>query len=333
MTDRPEAVSLEELWRRMAERPGLENRELDLGLQVPLVIGCTTDCRPYIMLLSEDQPKALIDLEAVDVRIGRRTSPIGEDWSLTFVLRDWSLLHAFAEICLAFAERIRSAASKNAALREIYATVDQWQRLLRAVRTGDRLSVLRGVCGELIAGLEIMKLTGRPAEIVYGAWTGPYGAPQDYSFDSERRYWEVKTIHGSAKRLAISSPEQLDTSIGRIDLLTVVLDAPTGGNGERLVSLPRIVELVRRAADDPYQVGQCIANGLDELGVDPYSDIARHTMFAVGPVRAYGVVDGFPRITPPIPDGVTGLTYAVERGAIESFATGCDMNVMDGVAA
>ena len=325
MTDHRDAASIEILWRRMAERPGLENRELDLGLQVPLVVGCTADKRPYIMVLTDERPEPLTGLEAIDVQVGSRTSPIGEDWSLTFILRDWGLLHAFAEICLLFAERIRSASSKKGALREIYSTVDQWRRLLRTIGRTDRLSVLRGACGELLAALEIARLTARPVDTVLQWWTGPYGAPQDYSCDADHRYWEVKTIHASTRRIPISSPEQLDISDRRITVVTVTLDTPADGKTEGLVSLSRIAERLRRAAGDPYLAGRCIDDGLDMLGLDPYSDPAMHTMFALGPVAVYDVRDGFPRIVPAmLPDGVSDLTYAVELDAIERFAVAVD---------
>lgn len=321
MIGRRDASSLEDTWRRMAGHPEFGNRELDPSLQVPLVVGCTPERLPYIMILSGERPKPMADLEVIDVRVGSRMSPIAEDWSLTFILRDWSLLHAFAEICLAFEQRVRIAPSKKAALREIYATVDQWRRLMKTIEHPDRMNVLRGVCGELIAASEIMRLSDKPVETVMGAWTGPYGAPQDYSFDAERRYWEVKAIRGSAQRIRISSPEQLGTTDRHIGLIVVVLDMPTGGAGERLISLPEIVRKLREEADDPYLVGQCIDNGLNELGVDPYSDVAMHTMFAVGPITVYDVREGFPRVVPEmLPDGVAELTYSVERAAIEPFA-------------
>ena len=123
--------SLENLWRQLAKRLGTENQELDLSLRLPVVIGCTSECRPYIMLLCNTRPKALNSLKAIDVRVTARQSPIKENWSLTFILKDWSLLHAFAEICLAFIERIRRSSSERSALREIYATMDQWRRLLK----------------------------------------------------------------------------------------------------------------------------------------------------------------------------------------------------------
>ncbi|VUX34341.1 Uncharacterised protein [Bifidobacterium longum subsp. infantis] len=321
MTNYQNAASVEELWRRMAERPGRENRELDLTLQVPLIIGCTPDARPYIMILSQKRPWPINGLEAIDVQVGSRTSPIGENWSLTFILRDWSLLHAFAEICLAFADRIRTASSRNSALREIYSTVDQWHRLLKSITHTNRQAILRGVCGELLAAEKVMRLSGRPLETVMQAWTGPYGAPQDYSFDAEHRYWEIKTVHSSARRITISSPEQLNIADKQISLITIVLDTPTNNDDKQLISLPRIIERLRQLADDPYLIGQCIDNGLNALGLDIRSDIAMHTMFEVGPVRVYDVKDRFPRVTPSmLPNGVTNLTYTVEQESIEPFA-------------
>lgn len=324
-----EAITLENLWRKLAEHPGQENQELDLSLHLPLVIGCTLESQPYIMLLSNEQPKPMTSLEAIDVRIGSRISPIGEDWSLTFVLQDWGLLHAFAEICLAFVERIQATSSGETGLREICATVDQWQRLLKTVRQSNQLTILRGVCGELIAALEVMKLTSKSIESICEAWSGPYEMPQDYSFASERDYWEIKTIHSSAKRFLVSSPEQLDTSDRQINLITVVLDTPAGRNSEQLTSLPQIIDKLRCFSSDPTSVSLCIDNGLSALGIAPYSDMAKHTTFAVGQVTVYSVSKDFPRITPPsVPNGVTGLTYAVERATIRPFITNVDDTVL-----
>lgn len=321
MTTRADTAFLETAWRQLAENPGRKNHELDLSLKLPVVIGCTSECMPYIMILCGMQPKSLDGLETIDVKVGvRPSSSIGENWSLMFILKDWGLLHAFAEICQAFVERIRHAPSEHAALRQIYATVDQWRRLLKAV-SGTRIDVLRGVCGELLAAFEIAKLANMPVDEVCMAWAGPYGAPQDYMFESEHRCWEIKTIHTSTKRVMISSPEQLDTSNRRINLITVVLDTATEGDDKsQRVSLLTLTERLRCAADDPYQVGICISNGLDALGLDPYSDMAVHTMFATGPTCIYEVRDGFPKVIPSmLPSGVTNLTYTIELDAIEPF--------------
>lgn len=155
------------LWRDEARRPGRTNHELDTSLRLPIVLGCTVDGLPYIMLLTERQPKTLNRLEAIDVRVSMRgNARPREKWALTFTLQDWSLIHAFGEICLAFANRIADAPSEDAALRQIYATVDQWQRLLKISRNSDMAKLLRGTFGELVAAMEITRQTGKTIEEV-----------------------------------------------------------------------------------------------------------------------------------------------------------------------
>ncbi|TPF96097.1 hypothetical protein EP30_09485 [Bifidobacterium sp. UTCIF-39] len=301
---------------------------MDLSLQLPIVVGCTAECRPYIMLLCSMRPEPLDSLDVLDVRVAKRQSPIGENWSLMFILKDWSLLHAFAEICLAFIARIRRSPSQRAALREVYATLDQWRRLLKT-NSGTGMEILRGVCGELLAAFEIAKLTGSSIDAACAAWTGPYGSPQDYSFESERRYWEIKTVHGNTKKIKISSPEQLDTSDRHIDLITVVLDEPTSADKKRLVNLPKILRALSFVSNDPYRMGLCIDNGLDALGLDRYSDLAAHTMFSVGTVTVYAVDEDFPHMSvETVPAGITKLTYEVEIAVIKPFITGIDINPM-----
>lgn len=324
-----EMATLVNLWRKLAEHPGSRNQELDLSLNTPVIIGCTLEGQPYIMLLTDQRPQQIPNLEAIDIRIGTRVSPIQEDWSFTFVLQDWSLLYAFAEICSAFMQRIRVSPSRRAALREIYSTVDQWQRLLKSARQSDSLSKLRGVCGELIAALEIKKLTGKSIESICMAWSGPYSMPQDFSFDSEHHFWEVKAIHGSAKRLLVSSPQQLDTTDRQIDLITVVLDAPNNARKETLLSLPTIMDILRNLSQSPSEVSQYIINGLYSVDVDPYSDTSKHTNFAIGDISVYPVTESFPRVLPQsVPQGISELTYAIERAEITSLMTHTDDNVL-----
>lgn len=140
-----------------------------------------------------------------------------------------SLIHAFGEICLAFANRIADAPSEDAALRQIYATVDQWQRLLKMSRNSDMAKLLRGTFGELVAAMEIAQQAGKTIEEVCVAWQGPYAAPQDFQFPDEKIAWEVKTIHKTAESITISSPEQLDTSDRSIKLM--VRDTGNEGYG------------------------------------------------------------------------------------------------------
>ena len=329
MTSELDVSTVEAMWRRLSKRAGKTNTELDIDLNLPVVIGCTTENQPYIMLLSGEQPRQINTLEAVDVRMGRRQSIVGEDWSLTFVLQDWSLLHAFAEICLAFVERIRVSPTEKASLRQIYATLDQCQRLLKTVRQSDMMTTLRGVFGELVAALEIMKCTGKSIESVCKAWSGPYSMPQDFSFDQDNSYWEVKALHKSTNRIQISSPEQLDSTEKTIQLVTVVLESFSSAK-DKLLALPQLVDELRLHADDPALVSTCIDNGLSSLGISLYSDVSSQTLFEIGAIKVYAVTNDFPHIsTSLVPSGVSELTYSIEQSAIEPFITRIDSFALD----
>lgn len=329
MTSELDVSVVEAMWRRLSEQAGKANTELDIDLNLPVVIGCTAENQPYIMLLSEEQPRLISTLEAVNVRIGRRQSTVGEDWSLTFILQDWSLLHAFAEICLAFVERIRVSPTKKASLRQVYATLDQWQRLLKTIRQSDTMTMLRGVFGELVAALEIVKCTGKSIESVCEAWSGPYSMPQDFSFDQDNSYWEVKSLHKSTNRIQISSPQQLDSTEKRIQLVTVVLESFSSAK-DKLLTLPQLVDKLRSHADDPALVSSCIDNGLSSLGMSLYSDVSAQTLFEIGKVTVYAVANDFPYISSSVvPSGVSELTYSIEQSAIAPFITRIDLSVLD----
>ena len=271
------------------------------------------------MLLTERQPKTLNRLEAIDVRVSMRgNARPREKWALTFTLQDWSLIHAFGEICLAFANRIADAPSEDAALRQIHATVDQWQRLLKISRNSDMAKLLRGTFGELVAAMEITRQTGKTIEEVCVAWQGPYAAPQDFQFPDEKTAWEVKTIHKTAESITISSPEQLDTSDRSIKLM--VLEIQETKDMEHGLTLPQLVDRLREKAADPSTVTEYVDDGLASLGLNLYSGLVSQTAFRIGTISTYRVEDGFPRIeTGTIPAGVSNLTYHISRSNLTPY--------------
>lgn len=308
-------------WKEGLRHPGQTNRELDTSLLLPIVLGCTAEGLPYAMLLTDSRPQIPKKMEAVDVQVGRRSGTgSSETWSLTFILQDQSLVHAFAEICLAFAERIADAPSKNAALRQIYVTVDQWQRLLKNGRNTDIVKILRGTFGELASISEISKHTGKSVEEICAAWTGPYERPQDFTFPEDGSTWEIKTVRPTAARIKISSPEQLDTSRYSVDLAVVELkESPDG------LTLPILVDGIREQASDPSIVTEYIDDGLSRLGLNLYSGLVSQTAFKVGQITVYAVRPDFPRMeSKDVPDGVLNLTYSLDRSRIRPFITHAD---------
>lgn len=303
-------------WKEGLRYPGQTNRELDTSLKLPIVLGCTAERFPYAMLLTDNQPKVPRRMEAIDVQVGKRSN-VGssEAWSLTFILQDLNLMHAFAEICLAFAERIAEASSKDTALRQIYATVDQWQRLLKSSRNADILKILRGTFGELASIFEISKRTGKRVEEICESWTGPYERPQDFIFPDDGSAWEIKTIRPAAERIKISSPKQLDTSKRSINLAVVELKEDDKG-----LSLPALVDKLREQASEPSTVTEYVDDGLSKLGLNLYSGLVSQTAFDIGRVSVYAVKPDFPRVeSKDVPEDALDLTYSLNLGRIRPF--------------
>ena len=286
-------------WKEGLRYPGQTNRELDTSLKLPIVLGCTAERFPYAMLLTDNQPKAPRRMEAIDVRVGRRfNADSSEAWSLTFILQDVNLMHAFAEICLAFAERIAEASSKDAALRN-----------------ADILKILRGTFGELASIFEISRRTGRCVEEICASWTGPYERPQDFTFPDDGSSWEIKTIRPTAERIKISSPKQLDTSKRSINLAVMELKEDDEG-----LSLPTLVDKLREQASEPSTVTRYVDDGLSKLGLNLYSGLVSQTAFDIGRVSVYAVKPDFPRVeSKDVPEDVLDLTYSLNLSRIRPF--------------
>ena len=113
-------------------------------------------------------------------------------------------------------------------------------------------------------------------------------------FSVENNAWEVKTTRHSAKRITISSPEQLDTVNKEINLVTVELEDTT--STEKGLSLPDLIDLLRRQADNPAVVSEYIENGLSALGLSLYASSVFQSLFTVGTITIYKITDDFPRI-------------------------------------
>lgn len=303
-------------WKEGLLHPGQTNRELDTSLPLPIVLGCTAEGLPYVMLLTDSRPQIPKKMEAIDIRVGQRSgASSSETWSLTFILQDQSLVHAFAEICLAFAERIAESPSKEAALRQINMTVDQWQRLLKNRKNADIIKLLRGTFGELASVFEIAKSTGKSIENICASWTGPYERPQDFMFLDDNSAWEIKTVRPAMERIKISSPEQLDTSKYSINLAVVEIKESNDG-----LTLPELVEILRRQAADPSTVTGYVDDGLSKLGLNLYSGLITQTAFKINQISVYAVMPDFPRIeTKDVPKDVLDVTYSLDRSRIRPF--------------
>ena len=309
-------------WQTTAVDPSTGNQEVDTSLILPLVVGCDVDSKPYLMLLSSMQPKPIKGFEAISVQTGIRQGVDSERWSLTFTLLDWGLLRAFAELCAALVERVRHAETEQEALRLVYATMDQWRRLLKGASNDEQLRMLRATIAELVAAGTICDFTGKDIEEVCDNWTGPYQAPQDFIFEDDKTAYEVKSSHSSTRMLTISSAEQLDDiRLNHLSLIDVTLES-VPKTKQSAVNLSCVIDILRSRSGVPSMVTESIETRLDAIRLSPYSRFVAESYFHVERACIYDVDPGFPRIiADQVPSDIANLTYELRLTDIQPFCT------------
>lgn len=306
-------------WRDQIKNSNHSNTELDTSLVLPIVLGCTNG-KPYIMVLSEEKPRAIASMRAITITLNdRRPSVIGENWALVFTLEDWALRHVFAELCLTFATRIREVDNQTAALDQVYDSMNQWKRLLQPLPEEQTDQILLGVAAELTAAIIISHKTNTLIDTVIDCGTGPSGAPQDFIFPSQEYAWEVKAIHQKCKTIMISSPEQLDASTYPIRLVTVELERNTESTDDG-ITVNELMQKICDQAEDPNAVQDKLEDGIFKAGLRLYSEATQKARFIPHNISVYDVHDDFPRIEASVlPDGIVSLTYSIQRDAIEPY--------------
>lgn len=307
------------IWRAQMQDSSLPNREVDTDLKLPLVAGVANG-KPYIMALSAEKPREVGSMRAITVTINdRRPSVSGENWALLFTLEDWSLRHAFAELCATFVARIRETDTQGAALEQIYASMSQWKRLLQPLPAEQTEQILLGVMAELTAAIVMQRATNKSMDTIIDCWTGPLGASQDFIFPSQEDAWEVKALHASTQSIMISSPEQLDTSNFPIQLVTVELERNTENDGKG-IGLHGLMQCICDLSDNADSVRAKLEDGIFHAGLRVYSPSVQTALFFPHAVSVYDVHDDFPRVeASALPQGVVSLTYSIQRDAIEPY--------------
>lgn len=309
-------------WQLFASEPYHRNQEIDISLPLPLVIGCDDEIRPYLMLLAPVQPKPLDGFEIISTTVSSRHGIGSEQWSLVFTLPDWGLLRTFAEFCSAMIDRVNHIATAQDALKQVYLTVDQWQRLFKVARNNDRLIKLRTTISELVAAGIISYLTEHPIENVCENWTGPYQAPQDFTFTESKTAYEVKSSYPTTQKVVISSAEQLgDSYLKHLSLLNITLDSVPKSH-PAAENLSTIIDTLRARSDTPSLVTECIETRLDILGLNPYSRFESESYFHIEKAQIFKVDQNFPRImVNQISTDIMNPSYELRISDIQSFCT------------
>lgn len=281
--------------------------------------------RDFFWWLSEDDAPALLlrmapeteqrhplpKVAGLDIRY--RDIPGGE--ALVIRLRELEQVDIFETLCRDVVAAGEAGRSNQDALDHSIRRTLRWHHLLR---TG-RLNLLRpeeqrGLIGELHCLLRLVELFGARAAV--DSWKGPERAAKD--FELPIGCVEVKTRRGAARPyVQIASEDQLaDVPDGGLFLRICDVNAAIKPDGKTLTELVREADSVFRLADmESHAIWE---NALAATGFDFEDDYSEHR-WTMGRVMHFRVGHGFPRITPPVPDGVKGVKYSISIEACRPF--------------
>lgn len=244
----------------------------------------------------------------------------GSGRALLISLRDPEQKDIFAHLCRDVVTAAEAASDPTEALSRAVVRTKRWHHLLRGGGP-DRLSreEQRGLVGELDMLRDLMGRLGAHAAIE--AWTGPSGAAKDFELGG--LCIEVKARRGASRPwILVSSADQLADVEGAALVLRVVdVDAAVKPQGMTLTDhVRRVDDLFREAPLESYGLWETslAATGYDDL--HDYSGLR----WTVGTARHYEVRDGFPRVVPPLVEGVADLRYSISLATCAPFEIGVD---------
>lgn len=244
----------------------------------------------------------------------------GETATLMVRLRDSRGRDVFTALAEDLAKRAVGGSEAEAAHR-VLSALARWQRFMAA--TGRSLSdeARRGLWGELkILEDLIAPITGIEAAV--NSWRGPAGAPQDFQLAGVAI--EVKTrATRSPAVVRISSEQQLHNAPWQNLFLAHVAVDEQDGAGE---TLPQRIAVVRTAVAGTA-AAEIFEDGLIDVGwLEAEQEKHRARGFFLRELEFFRVVEGFPRLTPPVlPQGVGGLAYDLSLDAAEPYAVKADV--------
>lgn len=239
--------------------------------------------------------------------------------ALVISLLDGGQRELFETLCRDIVRVAEETTDEAAALDRAVRRTRRWHFLLKGgSSTGLSIEEQRGLVGELAFVREIASAVS-PATAIEG-WTGPNGAAKDFEFP--KVCIEIKARRGAAKpHVRISSEDQLSDVSGRKLFLRVYdVDSAVVPDGDNLHG--HVQKTLALLEDYPDWV-DAFEERLDAVGYEQAHDYEKRR-WIVGSVKTFEVVDGFPRISAPVPRGVSSVTYAIDLAECSNFAKNFD---------
>ena len=273
-----------------------------------------------LVLQLSNLPEPIPDLPKLrNLEIRFQTLPGGP--ILYIRLKDSAQFELFETLCRDVIAAGELANAEIEALEKAIGRTFRWHYLLR----GGRVEALteeaqKGLIGEI----EVLKLlvANLGAKAALEAWTGPSGAPKDFELKAD--CIEVKARRGASQPFVkIANEYQLaDVPGRRLWLGVLAVDRVQPPHGRTLTEyVDEITELLERT--EPSTIMDWDLH-LADAGYDVLHDYSPWRWIVSFP-EFHSVVEGFPRITAPVPLGVSGVTYALALSACMPFRTDWNM--------
>ncbi|SEN65068.1 Putative PD-(D/E)XK family member [Loktanella fryxellensis] len=269
-----------------------------------------------LLLQLTDLPKPVPDLPKLkNLEIRFQTLPGGP--ILYIRLKDNAQMELFETLCRDVMAAGELAETEAEALERAIGRTFRWHYLLR----GGKLEVLseeaqKGLIGEIeVLKLLIANLGPKPA---LTAWTGPSGAPKDFELKAD--CIEVKARRGASQPFVkITNEHQLaDVPDRRLWLAVLAVDKVQQPHGKTLTEhVAEVTDLLERT--EPSTIMDWDLH-LADVGYDCLHDYSAWRWIVSAPVF-HTISEGFPRISAPVPLGVSTVSYSLALSACAPFRT------------
>lgn len=266
-----------------------------------------------ILMLPDNFIKPEITLPKLkNIVVSFRLVPNGHAFVIS--LKDRSQVELFETLCRNVVEAGETGKKLEDALARTIQRTKRWHYLLRGGHKRSlSLEEQRGLVGELAFLRELASWLG--PETAIEAWTGPTGSAKD--FELIGYCIEVKTRKVAARPfISINSEDQLSDIAGCRLFLQVVNVAsaviPEGRNLHDYVQLTSELFDSSDTAIDKWETA------IYSTGYDPMDDY-ENRRWHLESANTYEIIEGFPRISTPLTEGVEKVRYNIALDYCESY--------------
>ncbi len=239
---------------------------------------------------------------------------VADGMAFVLGLREQNQVEIFETLCRNVVEAGETGENVEDALSRAIQRTRRWHFLLRGGKNVNlTLEEQRGLVGELSCLRDLV--SGLGIDTAIEAWAGPSGSIRD--FELIGNCIEVKTRKVSARPyISISSEDQLaDVEGCRLFLQVVNVASAVIPEGKSLHDYVQMTSKIFEKSDTAFEKWEV---ALYSTGYDPMHDY-ENRRWQLESVSNYEVIEGFPRISPPLPPGVEKVRYNLSLENCEPF--------------